>query len=143
MRIPAHVGIAAFRRGVDHFALIAPHMQLSTMMIFLFVAERGPCTQKEVERQFGLSNASASRNIGYWSDPEDGDAVGAGLIERQVDPTDKRRRLLRLTPRGTEFFTRFMLALAEQGRQRRKPAARTVQPDCPIAVPGANVIEPV
>jgi DNA-binding MarR family transcriptional regulator len=93
-------------RDVESFAELDPHMQLSTMLTFLFVAQRGECIQKDVEQALGFSNAAASRNISYWTESKKFEEPGLGMIERVEDPRDRRQKNLRLTKRGTEFYNK-------------------------------------
>ena len=78
----------------------------ATMMVFLTVARRGECIQRNLEEELGLSNASASRNVSYWTDDiqRSTGKPGPGLIERKENPTDRRYKILRLTPKGREFY---------------------------------------
>jgi DNA-binding MarR family transcriptional regulator len=103
-------GLEGFKNGVALFAEIDQHMQLSTMLIFIFVAESPGCSQKDVEKAFALSNAAASRNISYWEDID-----GVVMIRRYVNPGDGRQRLLRLTPEGARFFEELNARCAEVG----------------------------
>lgn len=97
---------------LNTFGKLDPNMQLQTMLVFLTVARRGQCTQKDIELELGLTNASASRNVSYWTElkiwpkGEDEAIAGMGLIERIEDPRDRRYKLLRLTPAGKKFYTK-------------------------------------
>lgn len=55
--------INALSREIETFADIDPEMQVTTMLVFLFIAQRGVCTQKDVEVGLGLTNGTASRNV--------------------------------------------------------------------------------
>jgi DNA-binding MarR family transcriptional regulator len=84
--------------------LIDTELQIQTLRCFLFVAHRGSCTQKDVENALKLSNASASRNISYWTDRRFDRKEGKGFIMRVDDPQDRRFRVLTLTKKGRDFF---------------------------------------
>ena len=58
--------------------------QLTTVMTFLFVAQRGRCTQKDVEEELGLTNSSASRNVSFWTHRRFDREPGLNFIERVV-----------------------------------------------------------
>lgn len=95
-------------REVESFAEIDPEMQLATMLTFLYIARRGVCIQQDIERELGLSNASASRNVSYWTAFKAYKKPGVGFVERTEDPKDRRQRLLRLTKEGKEFYEKLM-----------------------------------
>lgn len=90
----------------ESFAELDTTMQVSNMLTFLYVAKRGVCSQKDIELALGLSNAAASRNIGYWTDRKRYGVAGQGFIHREMDPRDNRQKLLSLTKEGQEFYKR-------------------------------------
>lgn len=79
-------------------------LQLQTLRAFLFVAQRGKCSQKDVEIELGISNASASRNVSYWTDRRFDRREGMGFIERVEDDYDRRYKALKLTDKGRNFY---------------------------------------
>ncbi len=91
-------------REIETFADVDPEMQITTMLVFLFIAQRGVCTQKDVEIGLGLTNATASRNVSYWCDHKAFNVEGIGFVERTEDPRDRRYKLLRLTKAGMKFY---------------------------------------
>jgi DNA-binding MarR family transcriptional regulator len=95
-----------FTREVEEFSRVDPEMQLSTMLTFLEIAKRGHCTQKDIELVLGLTNASASRNVGYWCEWQRHQVPGRGFVTREENPEDRRYKLLRLTPKGKAFYER-------------------------------------
>ena len=96
----------ALSSGVELFAELDPHMQLTTMLTFLFIAQRSEVSQKTIETHLGFSNAAASRNVSYWSDLKKYGVPGQGFVERFENPTDRREKLIRLTDRGQAFYDR-------------------------------------
>ena len=79
-------------------------IQIKTLRAFLFVAHRGSCNQKDVEKALKFTNASASRNISYWTDVTFDRRQGQGFIIRLEDPSDRRFKILTLTKKGKEFY---------------------------------------
>lgn len=79
---------------------------LQTLRTFLFVASRGKCTQKEVELYLNVPNATASRNVSYWTDRRSDRQPGLGFIRREEDDYDRRMRNLSLTKRGEAFLSK-------------------------------------
>lgn len=91
-------------RAFDKLRELDQEIQLQTAMCFLFVAQRGVCTQRDVERELGLTNAGASRNISYWTDRRFDRRPGMGFIARTEDEHDRRFKTLRLTSKGQSFY---------------------------------------
>ena len=96
--------VLQFAREAEAFADINPEMQLNTLLTFLFVAQRGSCNQKDLEVALGLSNATASRNVSYWTDSKRYGVDGVGFIDRVEDPQDRRYKLLTLSAKGRKFY---------------------------------------
>lgn len=90
----------------DLLAEVDTELQLQTLRCFLFVAARGTCSQKDLELSLGLTNASASRNISYWTDRRFDRKPGKGFIERVEDDYDRRFKTLTLTKKGKDFLAK-------------------------------------
>lgn len=91
---------------LNRFAQYDNKMQLSTALTLLYIASRQDegVTTQDLQKWLGLSSASASRNTYYWGEgTPDMPHAGYGLIDVAIDPGDRRRRILRLTPRGEAF----------------------------------------
>jgi DNA-binding MarR family transcriptional regulator len=83
---------------------VGGEVQVTTVLVFLFVAQRGRCTQKSVEDELKLTNATASRNVSFWTHRRADRQPGMGFIERIVHDYDQRLRELVLTPTGKKFY---------------------------------------
>ena len=68
--------------------------------VFLFIAEKGSCTYKEIEHKFDVTNASASRIVHSLSSSASHRATCLGLVEIYIDPDEGRRYRARLTKKG-------------------------------------------
>lgn len=83
-------------------------MQVGTALVLLYVARHQDTpdgiTSGDLMRWLGFAPAVASRNVRYWGEGVD-EMPNAGyrLIAQHPDPLDRRRLLLRLTPRGEAF----------------------------------------
>lgn len=95
--------LMTLERAIEQFSEVDEEIGIQTLRAFLFVAARGSCAQKDVELGLGQTNASASRNISYWTDRRFDRKPGKGFIMRVEDPYDRRFRSLTLTQRGREF----------------------------------------
>jgi DNA-binding MarR family transcriptional regulator len=100
------VDVSRFRREINEFHRIDPEMQLTTLLVFLYVAQRGVCTQKDVELSLNLTNGTVSRNVSYWSEMKRYEKPGIGFIKREEDPKDRRYKVLSLTDEGQSFYNK-------------------------------------
>lgn len=97
--------INLFGKAISHISKeVDGELQLQTLRTFIFIAQRGNCTQKDVENELGVTNASASRNVSYWTDRRFDRRPGLGFVERVEDEYDRRFKILKLTTKGREFF---------------------------------------
>ncbi|MCV2394340.1 MarR family winged helix-turn-helix transcriptional regulator [Actinotalea sp. M2MS4P-6] len=69
-------------------------IRLSEVDVLVHVIDHPGCTLTEVARALGLQPSNASATVR--------DLVGRGLLTRQTDPEDARRRLLRATPTAVQ-----------------------------------------
>ena len=91
-------------RVVEEFLALDKGMTLFQMRAFLLVATNEGQTQRWVEEQLGTSNATASRVIAKWLEVERPGKPGFGLVRSEVDPHDRRFRVVTLTPKGRSFL---------------------------------------
>jgi DNA-binding MarR family transcriptional regulator len=98
------------RAELEEFQKINPEVNVTAMLIFLFIAQRGITTQKDIEVSLGLTNATASRGVSWWCDVKRHGKEGAGMVERMEDPRDRRYKLVRLTKEGSEFYNKIKKA---------------------------------
>lgn len=91
-------------RGMEKFAEISPELQLNAILAYLYVAQAGECSLKEIEKALGTSGPVASRTISIWTEQKNKEVAGIGFIDRFEDPNDRRHKLLRLTPAGKQFY---------------------------------------
>ena len=74
--------------------------------VLLYVASHNPCHKQAIEEDQGLTTASCSRMLTLLADGAGRTGVktrGLGLITKTTDPSNKRRHLLSLTPKGEKF----------------------------------------
>lgn len=97
--------------GIDFLQRFSQYdlkMQISTAMTLLYIARHQDrpegVTTADIQNWVGLKTAAASRNSNYWGDgAKDMPNSGFGLITVTENPNDRRKRELRLTPRGEAF----------------------------------------
>ena len=76
------------------------NMPLQALQCFLYVCSHDKCHKSRMEQDMGLSTASGSRNTDYLCAQNRFKVAGLNLITKEVDPLNKRRIVLRLTPLG-------------------------------------------
>ncbi len=72
------------------------------LLIFAYVAERKEIPMADLMKVTGLAQSSISRNVSKLAQGEP-KSPGYGLIEAYEDPYYRRRKLVKITPRGEEF----------------------------------------
>ena len=56
--------INLFNKAIAHLSKnIDSELQLQTLRAFLFIAQRGSCSQKDVENELGITNASWAARV--------------------------------------------------------------------------------
>jgi len=85
---------------------ISEELQLNTLAVFLVIAEKGDCTQQDVETALNIDQPSASRNVSYWTTRRADRKPGMGFIDRVEDDYDRRFKRLRLSKKGKAFLER-------------------------------------
>jgi DNA-binding MarR family transcriptional regulator len=67
---------------------------------FLYIASHNPCHKQALEEDLGFGVASGSRTTDWLSSHHRLGKPGLGLIKKTMDPLNRRRVLLELTPKG-------------------------------------------
>lgn len=85
--------------ALDPWRLPLHHAQV----LLYLVRENKPVTYRQIEQEFGVSNASASRIVNSLSSDSPHRKNCLGLVETVQDPAEGRRLLVRLTAKGKAF----------------------------------------
>jgi DNA-binding MarR family transcriptional regulator len=78
--------------------------------VLLYVASHNPCHKQAIEEDQKLTTASCSRMVDLLCDGHGRKGVstkGLGLITKTTDPSNRRRHLLSLTPKGESLVKLF------------------------------------
>ena len=67
---------------------------------FLYIASHNPCHKQAIEEDLDLKTSSASRLTDWLSDYHRLGKPGLGLILKYKDPSNYRRIIVELTPKG-------------------------------------------
>lgn len=78
-------------------------MPSQMLWIFAYVAENKDVPMADLCKQTGLAQSSISRNVAKLAQGESPTEPGYGLIEAFEDPYFRRRKLVRVTPKGIKF----------------------------------------
>lgn len=73
------------------------------IVTFLYIAAHNPCHKQALEEDLNFSTASASRNVDWLSHHHRLNKPGLGLVMKTKDPSNLRRYILELTPKGESF----------------------------------------
>ena len=110
-RLLTNPAIGHLLRVIDAFRILDPEMPLQCLMSFLYIASHDNCHKMAMEEDLEMTTATASRNTDRLSHHHRLRKPGLGLIEKYDDPTNRRRSVLRLTPRGRQFANQLREAL--------------------------------
>ena len=75
-------------------------MPMNVLLCFLYVASHNPCRSSDIQKEFDWSAASVSRNTDWLTRQRTKNEKGLNLITKEVDPLNKRFRILKLTQEG-------------------------------------------
>jgi DNA-binding MarR family transcriptional regulator len=103
--------LSVFRDETDE------HANLSTFIIFLWIARKPGITVMEIVDRSGAPRSTVSRNVSYLMSArrksgKDGIHEGYGLILDQNNPLDRRQTNLYLTPKGQRVANRLAAAFS-------------------------------
>ena len=79
-------------------------MPAQLVSALFYIASRNECHKQALEEDLGLSVAAGSRNTDWLTENHRLGKRGLGLIIKERDPSNKRRLMLTLTPKGEELI---------------------------------------
>lgn len=96
--------ISALRR----FNQFDGKMQVSTILTLLEIAhaeaKNEDISVQDIEKRVGLMSGTASRNVYYWGEGHKDMRGGHEMVNVGFDPSDRRKRSLRMTNKGKAFI---------------------------------------
>jgi|25_taG_2_1085351.scaffolds.fasta_scaffold07634_4 DNA-binding MarR family transcriptional regulator len=104
-RVSARIGITRLIGAVTVIREVAPDIGIQAIHMLLEVARKPGITVSELIRKTGLSQSSCSRNLALLSAQHRLGKPGLDLVYTQEDPSERRRKLARLTPKGEELVS--------------------------------------
>lgn len=82
------------------FRLTDDEVPAQLVAVFCYIASHNPCHLQAIQEDVGLSNNSVSRNTDWLSSSHRLGKPGMGLIVKEVDNLNQRRKIVRLTSKG-------------------------------------------
>ena len=99
-RVVTDYQMAKLAKAIEHFRTFDKEIPAQVIATFLYVASHDDCFKGDLEKALAFSTASGSRNTDYLSDFHRLNKPGLGLIAKYRDQTNRRRQILKLTPKG-------------------------------------------
>lgn len=92
---------------IDKFRSLNNEIQAQTIQTFLYVAmsDQRDVPMQEMGKALGLSQASVSRNVSFYSKVNRHRVKGQGLLGSREDPQERRRKVVYLTNKGSMFMS--------------------------------------
>tara|TARA_R100000781_G_scaffold73211_1_gene45742 strand:+ start:923 stop:1297 length:375 start_codon:yes stop_codon:yes gene_type:complete len=88
-------------------------LPLQTLTVLMYVASHNGCHKQAMEEDLEMNKASGSRNTDWLARLHRLGRPGLNLITKEVDPTDKRRSILKLTRKGKDLVHKITHILYE------------------------------
>lgn len=91
---------------MSEFRKLDNEIQAQTVQTFLAIAmdKRKNVPMQDLAAIIGISQASASRNVSFFSNKHK-KHKGINLLSSSEDPEERRRKLVTLTNKGKAFYT--------------------------------------
>jgi len=99
-RVVTDYQMAKLAKAIEHFRTFDKEIPAQVIATFLYVASHDDCSKVDLEKALAFSTASGSRNTDYLSDFHRLNKAGLGLIAKYRDQTNRRRQILKLSPKG-------------------------------------------
>lgn len=88
---------------INQLRLLDREIPAQVVATFFYVASHDNCHKQAMEEDLCLTTASGSRNTDWLSKYHRLNKPGLDLIIKEADPADRRRQLLRLSPKGEQL----------------------------------------
>jgi len=98
---------------LEGFREIDPEIPIQTAAMLLLVAINPGITMKEMGERLEISQASCSRNVAALSRKHRLEKPGYNLVRAVEDPAERRRKIVKLTPRGREVIAKLSERVGE------------------------------
>ena len=99
-RVVTDYQMAKLAQAIEHFRTLDKEIPAQVIATFLYVASHDDCLKGDLEKALTFSTASGSRNTDWLSEFHRLNKAGLGLIVKYRDQTNRRRHVLKLSPKG-------------------------------------------
>jgi DNA-binding MarR family transcriptional regulator len=99
-------------KALEEFRKLDPEIPTQTVNTFLYVASHEGCTMKDIADALGVAQSTMSRNIAALDKINRHHQPGFDLVRAVEDPSERRRKIVTLTPRGRQLKARLNEQLA-------------------------------
>ena len=99
-RVVTDLQMQKLAQAVELFRTHDKEIPAQVIATFLYVASHDDCFKGDLEKALAFSTASGSRNSDWLSEFHRLNKAGLGLINKYRDPTNRRRQILKLSPKG-------------------------------------------
>lgn len=104
------ISISRALQVLEVFRAIDPDMPMGTAVSFLMIADGetadgGGLSVTELSNKGGFALSSASRYVQALAEMDRHRRPGHDLVSDHVDPMERRRKVLKLTPKGKRVLT--------------------------------------
>jgi DNA-binding MarR family transcriptional regulator len=91
-------------RVIEEFRKLDPELPSQTINTFMYVAMHEGCTMKQLSEALGVAQSTMSRNVSALSKLHRLGKPGLDVVKSEIDPYERRRRIVTLTPRGRKLL---------------------------------------
>lgn len=103
-RICTSEDVAKLLAAIEKLRILDDEMPAQLLATFLYVASHNGCHSLALKEDLDMTAASTSRNTDWLSGiHRNNPARGLNLITKEVDPSNRRRHILKLTPQGKKL----------------------------------------
>ena len=99
-RVVTDYQMAKLAQAIEHLRTFDKEIPAQVIATFLYVASHDDCLKGDLEKALTFSTASGSRNTDWLSEFHRLNKAGLGLIVKSRDQTNRRRQVLKLSPKG-------------------------------------------
>ena len=97
------IDMAKLAQAIEHFRTFDKEIPAQVIATFLYVASHDDCSKVDLEKALAFSSASGSRNTDWLGAYHRLNKPGLGLIIKYRDPTNRRKQVLQLSPKGRKL----------------------------------------
>lgn len=103
-RVVTSTDVGKLLAAIEKLRVLDLEMPAQVISAFLYVASHDGCHSLALKEDLDMTAASTSRNTDWLSGTHRSNPErGLNLITKEVDPSNRRRHILKLTPQGKKL----------------------------------------